>query len=55
MYKHNNHCHRATVYLQLNIIIIIIIIISSSSILEKITIQKKDSDVSVKSSKMLLM
>jgi hypothetical protein len=27
MYMHNNHCHRATAHLQLNIIIVIIIII----------------------------
>ena len=30
MYMHNNHCHRATAHLQLNIIIIIIIIIITS-------------------------
>ena len=39
---HNNHCHRVTAYLQLNIIIIIIIIIKSpelSSVLQKFVLR----------------
>jgi hypothetical protein len=31
MYMHNNHCHRATAHLQLNIIIIIIIITTTTT------------------------